>query len=426
MKDGRVKYVNERCETFYDKHGKAQRSFGTVFDITERKQVELALRRSQKMDAVGQMAGGIAHDFNNILGIILGNLHLLEKQVDSNEKIQKRIDSIKHSALRAADLTKSLLGFSSREPTNEKATNINLVISGMGDLIKQTLTPQVEVEQQFAKVLWNTRIDPGSFEDVLLNLVLNARDAMNGHGQLTIETCNVVLDNAYCTKNPDVKPGEYVQLAVSDNGKGISNEQQDHIFEPFFTTKQQGEGTGLGLAMVFGFIKRSGGYIKLYSEPGIGTTFHLYLPRDDTESVEQETDEQVVSLPRGCETLLIVDDEVSLVEIAEELLQSLGYRILTANNAKQALEQLNKDSAIDLLFSDVVMPGGLNGFDLAEQATAKYPQLKVLLTSGYSEKVIAQNGQAGFQTNLLNKPYTLANLAKRVRLLLDESTLDDG
>jgi len=420
MKDDKVKYVNERCETYYDDNGNATRSVGTVIDITDRKLAEQTLRRSQKMDAVGQMAGGIAHDFNNILGIILGNLHLLEKQLDHDVKAQKRIDDIKHSAQRAANLTRQLLGFSRRQATREKATSINLLIAGMSSLITQSLTPQVEVEQQFAKGLWKTSIDPGDFEEALLNLVLNARDAMNGRGQLTIETCNTVLDNAYCTQNPGARPGEYVQLTVSDNGQGITSELQDRIFEPFFTTKEQGNGTGLGLAMVFGFVKRSGGYIELYSEPGIGTTFRVYLPRLGQEQKDDANTRQSEALPQGNEFLLIVDDVTSLAEIAEESLQSLGYQVLTANNGKQALEQLANNPGIDLLFSDVVMPGGINGFELAEQAKANYPKLKILLTSGYSEKVITRNGQARFETNLLNKPYTQNELAQRVRSLLDE------
>ena len=426
MKDGRIKYVNECCETFYDENGKAKRSFGTVFDVTERKLTEQALRRSQKMDAVGQMAGGIAHDFNNIIGIILGNLHMLEKQPELDEKAQKRIDGIKRSASRAANLTKQLLGFSRREPASEKATNINRVISGMSSLITQSLTPQVEVEQQFADDLWKARIDPGDFEDALLNLVLNARDAMNGRGQLTIETRNAVLDEAYCAHNPGAKPGEYVQLAVSDNGEGIASELQDHIFEPFYTTKEQGKGTGLGLAMVFGFVKRSRGYVKLYSEPGIGTTFHLYLPGiTEQDESGRRSHKQARESFRGSELLLLVDDEASLLELARESLQAQGYRVITANNGKQALEKLAAGPAVDLLFSDVVMPGGINGFELAEQAKAKYPRLKVLLTSGYSKKVVARNGQARFETNLLNKPYTLVGLAQRVRSLLDEPESGD-
>ena len=425
MKDGRIKYVHERCETFYDNKGNAIRSLGTVLDITDRKLSEQALRRAQKMDAIGQMAGGIAHDFNNILGIILGNLHMLEKQLEPDRKTQKRIDDIKYSARRAAGLTKRLLGFSRREPANAKASNINLIISGMSGLITLSVTPQVEVEHIFAEGLWKTRIDPGDFEDALLNLVLNARDAMDGRGKLTIETRNVVLDEAYCMLNPDAKPGDYVQLSVSDSGQGISKEQQDHIFEPFYTTKEKGRGTGLGLAMVFAFVKRSGGLIKLYSEQGIGTTFHLYLPRDiESPVAEEKADMEGVSL-HGTELLLIVDDEANLVDIAKESLEAQGYRTLTAHNGEQALRHLAENTDIDLLFSDVVMPGSINGFELAEQARDMYPYIKILLTSGYSGKVVADDGE--FKDKLLSKPYTLAELSQRIRSLLDgESSGDSG
>ncbi|MEN8168843.1 MAG: bacteriohemerythrin, partial [Pseudomonadota bacterium] len=377
----------------------------------------------QKMDAIGQLTGGIAHDFNNILAVILGNLELLKLQISPDDKAGKRVESIQKAAGRAASLTKQLLNFSRHQATQVARTDINRLIEEMDSLLTRSLTPEVEVECQFSKGLWLTEIDPGDFEDALLNLSINARDAMAGHGHLTIETRNTTLDAAYCSQNAGAIPGEYIELSVSDSGEGIPTKQQERIFEPFYTTKEQGMGTGLGLAMVYGFVKRSGGLIKVYSEPGVGTTFRLYLPRAEGDGQSDslgQNGEQNLILPRGIETLLVVDDEAGLLELAKESLEALGYRVLTADDGQQALKQLAEDPTIDFLFSDVVMPGGINGYELAEQATASRPDLKVLLTSGYTEKAVARNGQARFEANLLSKPYTQAELAQRVRAQLGE------
>jgi len=399
---------------------------GVSRDITDRRKNEVALRRAQKMDAVGQMAGGIAHDFNNILGIIIGNLNLLKPIVATNAKALKRVDTIRKSAQRAADLTKQLLGFSRQQPTQISNTNINQVIEGMDSLVARSITPEVTVEQGLFEGLWLTKIDAADFEDALLNLILNARDSMPEGGQLTLETCNSTLDEAYCEKNHGASPGEYVQLTVSDSGEGIPRKKVEQIFEPFFTTKAQGKGTGLGLSMVFGFVKRSKGHISVYSELGVGTTFRLYLPRSEGEELSPPIyDSHPDLLPRGNETILAVDDERGLLDLAKESLEALGYRVLTADNGMQALKQLAEEPAIALLFSDVVMPGGISGYELAERATVNRPDLKVLLTSGYTEKAVAQNGQARFNAHLLGKPYAQSELAQRLRMLLGDSPITD-
>lgn len=403
-----------------DRNGRAVRFIGTNTDITEAKQTEQALRRVQKMDAVGQLTGGIAHDFNNIIGVILGNVDLLLKRVGEDENILKRIDSIRMSAQRAADLTAQLLSFSRTRSASVSVTNINELLNNMDSLISRSLTPQVHITRKFSDDLWMTEIDPGDMQDAILNMVINAGDAMKEGGNLIIETANVTLDQSFLMINPEAKTGEYVELAISDNGVGIDSETQEHIFEPFFTTKPQGKGTGLGLAMVFGFVKRSYGYIKVYSEPGIGSTFRIYLPRvDAVVSGEREADSPDEALPTGTETILVVDDERLLLELAETQLSELGYQTVTAENAMQAMVILQYRDDIDLLFSDVVMPGGINGYELALQATAMHPTLKVLLTSGFTSNAVIHSGVEKYAENLLGKPYRNRELAQRVRMTLD-------
>ncbi len=402
-------------------------------DISERIKAEKQLRRTQKMDAIGQLTGGIAHDFNNILGIISGNMSLLARQLNAgqqelDEKVLKRIDTIQYSTQRAIDLTRQLLNFSRSEATSVKEVDINQQINDMQHLFAHSLTPQIELEYILAEDLWTTEIDPGDFGDSLLNLLLNARDAMKGSGKIIIESRNIKSGKEIFSYSPELAPGEYIELVVSDNGEGMTANQQERIFEPFYTTKEQSKGTGLGLAMVFGFVQRSHGAIKVYSEKAIGTAFRIYLPRYHSTSikegeVENENVAQSKKRAQGDETILVVDDEPALLELAQETLLSLGYRVLTANNGEQALQTLSDEQtadkpAIDLLFSDVVMPG-INGFELAEQAHKQYPDLKILLTSGYTEKVLSNNGQSRFSTNLLTKPYNPIELAQCLRQILD-------
>ncbi len=419
-KDGHFYWVDTTIVPFMGKDNKPRSYIAIRTDITESKKSEQALRRSQKMDALGQLTGGIAHDFNNILNIILGNLELLNKQIPDDEKTWQRVQNIHKSTMRAAELTRQLLSFSRHQAENVTTTNINQLIKEMGNLIAHSVTPQVEIEWHLANDLWSTEIAPGDFEDSLLNLVINARDALSGSGWLSIETVNTTLDDNYCENNPDIEPGDYVQLKISDCGEGMAVEQLEHIFEPFYTTKEQGKGTGLGLAMVFGFIQRSKGHINVESEQGLGTTFRLYLPRSNeairTVAVSREVAKE--ALAEGNETILVVDDEEALLELAEESLLDLGYRVLTAGNGQQALDVLTRESSIDLMISDVIMPGGINGYELAERVTADYPELKVLLASGYTEKITTRENHKRFSLNLLAKPYSQVELAQKVRLTL--------
>jgi len=421
VSNGTIKYVQEHGETFYDAEGYPIRSVGTVQDITERVSMEEALRRSQKMDAIGQLSGGVAHDFNNQLGVVIGYLDFLRNHFSPDEKPRQWVDIAIKSTLRCMDLTQQLLTFSRHQAKEKRVVDLNTTLNEMKAMITRSVTPEVMVQYFLADNLWQTEINLGEFQDAILNLVINARDAMPNGGKLLIETSNKYLDASYAARNPGVEPGAYVQLMLSDTGTGIDKETMEHIFEPFFTTKPTGKGTGLGMAMVYGFVKRYGGNIKVYSELGVGTTMRLYLPRTTaSESTTTIQDTHEVELPTGSETILIVDDEVDLLQLADQYLRDLGYHTRLAENTKQALAILEGDESIDLLFSDVVMPGGMNGYELAQQATQLRPRLKVLLTSGFTSKTIAHNGLARFSAHLLCKPYRKSDLSQRIRTVLDE------
>ena len=385
-------------------------------DITEERETERQLRRSQKMDAIGQLTGGIAHDFNNILGIILGNIDLLERYSEVATHGAKQIDTIRRSALRAANLTRQMLGFARQQAAQVSVTDINQAIQEMESLVTRSVTPLVEVEQRLQKGLWLTEIDVNDFKDTLLNLVLNARDAMPAGGKLTITTSNVRPGRGELGQIAGAPSGEYILLSVADSGSGMAPDLQERIFEPFFTTKELGKGTGLGLSMVFGFVNRSGGDINVASEMGGGTEIKLYLPRSTQQQlvpVAEATQPQ--ELPRGEETILVVDDEPALLNVTRGMLEALGYQVLTSSDCQQALTLLAQENAIDLLFSDIVMPGGMNGYQLAAAATAQRPELKVLLTSGYTEHRPVDQNPNRTHNKLLPKPYSRMELAYGIR-----------
>jgi PAS domain S-box-containing protein len=419
--DGHTELLETTKVPMYSPDGEIIGILGVGRDITDRRRTEQALLDTQKMEAIGQLTGGIAHDFNNILAIIIGNLTMLQRQLLTDDNASKRIGVIQKSAQRAAELVRQLLSFSRNKADKQVVSDINQLMNDMDGLIIHSVTPSIEVKHELASDLWLSKIDPGDFQDAVINLIINARDAMSGSGQLILQTSNCTVGKNHCASCPELKAGDYVQLAVIDNGEGISIAQQAHIFEPFYSTKEQGKGTGLGLAMVFGFIKRSNGCIAVESEPGEGTIFRLYLPKcsGKVQTKEEEQDEVMDEKHRGRETILVVDDEESLLELASEVLQDLDYRVFTAMNGEQALQVLAKEPEIDLLLSDVLMPGGINGYELAERATVSYPQLKVLLASGYTSNSEIHNSQARFSANMLSKPYNLSELAKRVRQLLD-------
>ncbi|MBE7637028.1 response regulator [Sneathiella sp. P13V-1] len=400
--------------------------FFSGMDITENKKIDKNLQRTQKMEAVGQLTGGIAHDFNNLLAIIQGNLELLEEQLPNKyENLHRLLQSALHGTKRGVNITKKLLSFSSRHAGGNIVINPNLLINETSDLISKSITASVDLKLDLAEDLKSANLDPGEFEDALINLSINAHDAMPDGGCLSIRSENVILGDDYCAFHPNLTPGDYIAVTVEDTGDGMQEDIRDRIFEPFFTTKSSGKGTGLGLSMVFGFVKRSDGHLEVESAPGSGTKFILYFPVAETEcKVKVESTSVKKTSPSGSEKILLVDDEVHLLDIANDKLSNLGYQTFTAANAIKALEILSENPDIDLVFTDIVMPGELNGFQLAEKIRHHYPQAKILLTSGYtrSQELLTKDQEtalADLMTEMLNKPYTLSQLAEKVRTQLD-------
>ncbi len=393
-------------------------------DITERRQTEDALRQAQKMEGIGHLTGGIAHDFNNLLGIIIGNLEILEEDLEGNEELVEQAEAAKKAALRGADLIKRLLLFSRQEPIQSNPVNVNDIIVGMHGFLLKSLTKEIDIKVNLSDNIWLTDINPGDFETTLVNLAVNARDAMPGGGILQIKSRNKIFKKGDAGLLPDMAPGPYVMISVRDNGYGMPKEIFALIFDPFFTTKDKSKGTGLGLSMVYGFVSRSRGQVGVESELGRGTAFHLYLPKSTTEEV-QETPlmEPREELPRGDETILIVDDEPELSGLVVSILESLGYRTLVAEDGPEAMDVLKaRGSEIDLLFTDVIMPGGLNGFELAVQAKWLMPDLKIVIASGYPlNQEMRNDAREGnpYQT-VLAKPFGRSSLSIAVRQALDE------
>ncbi len=401
---------------------------GTISsDITARKSIEQSLRQSKKLEAVGQLTGGIAHDFNNILGVILGNVELLQTNKEFSDKDKKRLESISRAGNRAAYLVNQLLGFSRFKPMKQAITNIEIIIEEMDKLISSSLTEQIEITKRFEDGLWLSLLDPSDLQDAIINLLFNARDAMPNGGQITLELHNCILDSEFCGKNPGATPGEYIQLIVKDTGHGISESNIDNIFNPFFSTKTIGKGSGLGLSMVFGFVKRSAGYIKVISKVDQGSEFQLYFPKiDDTAATKPLKNKPLnlnsnlaeKSFKNGKVTILIVDDEIALLETTKEMLELKGYNILTAINGVDALDVLAKESNITLLISDVIMPGGLNGYQLVEKCKNLYPDIKIMLCSGFSQP--QQLEKNIYETeHLLKKPFNLEKLTAKINEVLN-------
>lgn len=396
-----------------------------VAEGRHRREAEDMLRHTQKMEAIGHLTGGVAHDFNNLLTIITGNLEIAERSIESwsdgtRERLTRLIASAAGAAQRAVILTQRLLAFARRQPLDPKPINVNRLLLGMSDFFRRTLSENIDLEIVGGVGLWQVEVDPSQMEAAVLNLVVNARDAMAGTGKLTIETSNAYIDHAYAQRNADVAVGQYVLIAVSDTGPGMPKEVQDRAFDPFFTTKEAGQGTGLGLSQVYGFVKQSDGHVKIYSEVGEGTTIKIYLPRTIRSSAMPAESEGEVVGARGNESVMVVEDDPDVRSYLVETLEGLNYRVRPAPNADVALDDFDRDpSPIDLLLTDVVMPGR-NGRQLADEMLKRQPSLRVLFMTGYSRNAIVHQGRLDPGVSLLQKPITQATLAHRIREMLDK------
>jgi PAS domain S-box-containing protein len=420
-RNGSYASVIDRGYVMHDDDGKPVRMIGAMLDITERKQLEEQLRQSQKMEVVGRLAGGIAHDFNNLLTVITGySKLLLQRDMDEHDPLRKYVVEIDKAGERAAALTHQLLAFSRKQILQPEVLDLNVVIAEMDKMLQRLIGEDINLVTIPGKDLGWVKADPGQMEQVIVNLAVNARDAMPQGGKLTIETANVELDERYARQRAEVTSGPYVMLAVSDTGVGITEETLSHIFEPFFTTKEQGKGTGLGLATAYGIVKQSGGHLWVYSEVGRGTMFKVYLPRLGETGVAVEPGSSRPGLPQGSETILLVEDEAGVRELILDVLTDRGYIVLEARDGNEALRLCEQHSSpIHLLLTDVVMPGGMNGRELAERLTSLHPELKVLYMSGYTDEAIIHHGVLDRGTIFLQKPFTPNALERKAREVLD-------
>jgi PAS domain S-box-containing protein len=391
---------------------------GIIHDLTGRKKTEEQLVQAQKMEMVGQLSGGIAHDFNNLLTVIVGNSEFLSDQLKPRPDLRQLADDIGQAGERGAELTQRLLAFSRRQTLRPIEIDCNKLLESMHKLLRRAMREDIDIKIDFDPDIPLAFADPAQLESAILNLGLNAQDAMTGGGHLTLTTAAAFLDDQYQMLHPEVRPGEYVLVAITDTGAGMPKEVLERVFEPFFTTKEVGKGSGLGLSMVYGFVKQSNGHVAIYSEPGLGTTVRMYLPAQQgklsKEPAQGRTHERR-AMVGGAETVLVVEDDPFVRSYAVKCLQSLGYTVIAAIDGNEALQIIGADRHIDLLFTDVVMPGGINGWELADLAQRSRPGLPVLLTSGYALETLIKHGRASGESVVLTKPYRKADLARRLR-----------
>ncbi len=417
--DGHALTVVDRAFVIRDVKGKAVRITGSMVDVTAKRDTENQLRQAQKLEAVGKLTGGVAHDFNNLLTVILGSAEILSEDFGDRPEVRALAGMIGTAAERGAELTSRLLSFSRKQPLHPQLTDVCALIQETEGVLRRTLPENIQIGVECADHLWKTELDPSQLDSALLNLVLNARDAMTEGGRLTIETANVALNDDYVVAEHDVVPGQYVMITVTDTGEGMPADVLSQIFEPFYTTKAVGKGTGLGSSMVYGFVKQSGGHIKVHSKPGEGTSVMLYFPRAHGMDVQTHvvgTDNQIVG---GAETILVVEDDALVREHLTNQLKGLGYQIFEATSGPNAMKFLDKTQKFDLLFTDVVLADGMDGRELADSARKMQPDMKILFTSGYPEKAIVYQGRLDLGVELLSKPYRRQQLAEKVRMVLD-------
>jgi PAS domain S-box-containing protein len=418
-RDGKEISIDDSAAPTIDDAGAVTGAVLVFRDISERQQLEEQLRQSQKMEAIGRLAGGLAHDFNNMMTAVIGQSDMLLRQIDPDHPFHEKIGEIKRAGERAAALTAQLLAFSRKQVLQPEVLEINRLVQELEEMLRRLIGEDIDLVIRLDETTGKVKADPNQLQQVILNLVVNARDAMPEGGRLVIETSNAFLDEAYANRHAEVTPGAYVKLAISDTGHGIAPEVQAHIFEPFFTTKPQGAGTGLGLSMVYGIVKQSGGHIWVYSEPGFGTTFKIYLPRTDEVAEVVPLRAEWPELPRGTETVLLVEDEELVRDLVRELLEVCGYRVLEAADGEAAIELFEREQLqVDLLITDLVMPR-IGGRQLAERLRALRPEIKILYMSGYTDDIIIHRGVMSESAAFIQKPFTLDDLARRVREILD-------
>ncbi|MBM3891534.1 MAG: PAS domain S-box protein, partial [Verrucomicrobia bacterium] len=421
-KDGSRIWVSMHARAVLDANGQIERIEGTVVDITRRKQLEEELRQAQKMEAVGRLAGGVAHDFNNMMMAILGYSEMLLDQLPKESPYRKEVEEILQAGERAADLTRELLAFSRQQILQPKVINLNEVVLAVSKMLRRLISENIELIIQTADDLGSVQTDPGQMGQVVMNLALNGRDAMPGGGQLIIQTANCALDEAAAQQHVGLTAGDYVTLTVSDTGKGMDPEMMAHLFEPFFTTKDRARGSGLGLSIVYGIIKQSGGHIHVQSEPDRGSTFTIYLPRVEQPAEPVALPQPTAAPARGTETVLVAEDEDTVRNLVSEVLRRNGYTVLAARDGSEALALAGRQQGpIHLLLTDMVMPG-LGGHELAERLARVRPDTKVLYMSGYTDNDIVRQGALKPETAFLQKPFAPEVLTRRIRELLDART----
>ncbi len=417
--DGVVRHLREIGEPIFDDAGVLIQARGTIQDISDRKKLEDQLRHSQRMEAVGQLTGGVAHDFNNLLAVMLGNAELLEDIAGEDEVAKNRIEAIKAAVNRGSSLTGRLLAFSRQSALVPVAADVDELIGGLYNMLQRALGEIVELRTEDTVGLWPATTDTHQFENALVNLTLNARDAMPQGGILTIETANVTLDVTYAKQYEEVTPGDYVRVSVSDTGTGIPPDVLAKVFEPFFTTKDVGKGSGLGLSMVFGFVKQSSGHITIYSEVDHGTSVKLYIPRSQDGPSKQDVVDDILEHALGSERILVVEDDPDVRKIPTAILRDQGYEVVEAGNGEDATKRLQDGPPFDLLFTDIVLPGGMNGVEIAEQAQKLQTSIKILYSTGYAENANVQTSKLVASGLLVNKPYLRTELLEKVRDILD-------
>ncbi len=425
-KDGSTFWNALFISPIYDADGRLVYHFASQLDVSRRRDAEDALRQSQKMEALGQLTGGIAHDFNNLLQVMSGYLELIELGADQGpvdpERLKRNVGRARDAATQAGTLTQQLLAFSRKQKLEGRVVNLNGLVNGMGDIAERTLGTDIDFQRSLARDLWNCRIDPTQAELALLNVLINARDALaeSARRTVTIETHNVTV-RADEAESYHLPPGHYASVAISDTGHGMSPEVLARVMDPFFTTKDEGKGTGLGLSMVYGFAKQSGGAVRMYSEEGVGTTVRLYFPADSSSEYVPPR-ERRASNRRGTESVLVVEDREEVADLACTFLEDHGYSTHVAYDARSALRLLDSGVAVDVLFSDMIMPGGMNGVVLAREARRRIPRIKVLLTTGYSELALSNSEVGGSEFEILAKPYSRREVVRRIRMVIDGPT----